>query len=98
MVHHAVEQIGVIEKTVDCGKWVEYWIDGVYSSMKGGDLYYLVYHLPEIVWGYGTYSEVEEIVKLVPDWPIGAKVKQVPGNIVAVWIPTRKVWLRVKGS
>lgn len=87
-----VEQIGILESYEHSGKWIEMVISGKESSMKYGYLRQLAFVLPDRLW----YKEVEAITKVIPRWPEGARVKHVHGEIVAIWIPTKSIWLREK--
>lgn len=92
--------VGILEKWEMCewnSKWAELVIDGEEYSMKYGNLTHLVYTLPDMVWPVGkraTYFDL--IVKEYPGWPVGYKVKHIHGEIVALWVPTKGVWLRAK--
>lgn len=88
----SVEKIGILESYEHSGKWIEMVIDGKESSMKYGYLRFLAFTLPDRLW----YHEVEEITKVIPRWPEGARVKHVHGEIVAIWIPTKNLWIRQK--
>lgn len=85
-----VEQIGILESYEHSGKWIEMVISGKESSMEYGYLRQLAFYLPDYIW----YQEVKEITKVIPSWPEGARVKHIHGKIVAIWIPTKNIWLR----
>ena len=87
-----VEQIGILESYEHSGKWIEMVISGKESSMKYGYLRNLAFTLPDRLWDH----EVKEITKVIPHWPEGARVKHIHGEIVAIWIPTKNIWLREK--
>ena len=86
------EQIGILESYEHSGKRIEMIISGKESSMKYGYLEELAFYLPDHIW----YQEVKEITKVIPSWPEGARVKHIHGEIVAIWIPTKNIWLREK--
>lgn len=96
MVRNEDEQVGILEKVDNLGKWAEIVVSGKESSMKYGDLSHLCFYLPDVIWGSKYTSEVSAITALIPTWPEGAKVKCSYGNLVAIWIPTKKVWLRTR--
>lgn len=99
MVRNEDKQVGILEKVTRCEyaeKWAEIVVSGKESSMKYGNLSYLCFHLPEVLWGGKYTSEVDAIAKLIPTWPEGARVKCCDGDVVAVWVPTKKLWLRTK--
>lgn len=91
-----IERIGILESYTPVGKWVELVISGEESSMKYGELMNLYYYLVEETWGSKYRQETDAILKINPNWPIGAKVKHLEGRIVAIWIPTKDVWVRIK--
>lgn len=91
-----IEQIGILENFETYGdKWVRLIIDGNESTMKFGNLIYLSCSLVEVIWGGSKHRlEVDAIRKIIPGWPKGSKVKHRDGEVVAVWVPTKNVWLR----
>lgn len=93
-----VEQIGILESYEPEGdKWVRLTIDGTESTMKLGDLFYLSCSLVEEIWGGSKHRrEVDDIRKNIPEWPKGSKVKHRDGRVVAIWVPTKNIWLREK--
>lgn len=92
------EQIGILEGYDSGGKWAEIIIDGKEYSMKYGELINLSCYIPGYIWDQRNEETVDEIRSILPDWPNGARVKHLNGKIVAIWIPTKNVWVRQKGS
>lgn len=74
----------------DHGKWHGLIIEGKEEFYKRGIIYDLAWDLPRQVW-YDQWN-----VDLPNDWPIGAKIKTINGNVVAMYYPNKGVWLRFK--